>query len=85
MSLEQEQQDFVDAIRADLEQNGRDGAVPLLDEIAAHLDINRRAALFDLVDRLGGQAFMTGTDQAMFEALGDRGRFLTVSQGSVTG
>lgn len=35
MSLEQEQQDFVDAIRADLEQNGRDGAVPLLDEIAA--------------------------------------------------
>ena len=57
----------------------------LLDEIAAHLDINRRAALFDLVDGLGGQAFMTGTDRAMFEALGDRGRFLTVSHGSVTG
>lgn len=57
----------------------------LLDEIAAHLDVNRRAALFDLVDGLGGQAFMTGTDQAMFEALGERGRFLTVSHGSVTG
>lgn len=59
--------------------------VLLLDEIAAHLDVNRRAALFDLVDGLGGQAFMTGTDQAMFEALGERGRFLTVSHGSVTG
>ncbi|MBD9637635.1 DNA replication/repair protein RecF [Ensifer sp. ENS07] len=57
----------------------------LLDEIAAHLDVNRRAALFDLVDGLGGQAFMTGTDQAMFKALGERGRFLTVSHGSVTG
>lgn len=59
--------------------------VLLLDEIAAHLDVNRRAALFDLVDGLGGQAFMTGTDQSMFEALGERGRFLTVSHGSVTG
>ncbi|KRD72881.1 DNA replication/repair protein RecF [Ensifer sp. ENS10] len=59
--------------------------IMLLDEIAAHLDVNRRAALFDLVDGLGGQAFMTGTDQAMFDALGDRGRFLTVSHGSVTG
>ena len=34
--------------------------VLLLDEIAAHLDEGRRAALFDLVDDLGGQAFMTG-------------------------
>ncbi|MFK0276035.1 DNA replication/repair protein RecF [Ensifer sp. NPDC090286] len=59
--------------------------VLLLDEIAAHLDVNRRAALFDLVDGLGGQSFMTGTDQSMFEALGERGRFLTVSHGSVTG
>ena len=33
--------------------------VLLLDEIAAHLDEGRRAALFDLVDDLGGQAFMT--------------------------
>ncbi|OCP20795.1 MULTISPECIES: DNA replication/repair protein RecF [unclassified Ensifer] len=57
----------------------------LLDEIAAHLDMGRRAALFDLVDGLGGQAFMTGTDRAMFDALGDRGRFLTVEHGSVSG
>jgi DNA replication and repair protein RecF len=57
--------------------------VLLLDEIAAHLDEGRRAALFDLVDGLGGQAFMTGTDRAMFDALGERAQFFTVSQGRV--
>ncbi|WP_438750961.1 DNA replication/repair protein RecF [Pararhizobium sp. O133] len=57
----------------------------LLDEIAAHLDEGRRAALFDLVDDLGGQAFMTGTDQSMFSALGERARYLTVANGSVAG
>lgn len=59
--------------------------VLLLDEIAAHLDVGRRAALFDLVDDLGGQAFMTGTDQSMFSALGDRARYLTVANGTVSG
>ncbi|MBP2548464.1 DNA replication and repair protein RecF [Neorhizobium galegae] len=59
--------------------------VLLLDEIAAHLDEGRRAALFDLVDDLGGQSFMTGTDRAMFSALGARAQFLTVAQGAVHG
>lgn len=57
--------------------------VMLLDEIAAHLDEGRRAALFTLVDGLGGQAFMTGTDRAMFSALGDRAQFFTISQGKI--
>lgn len=56
----------------------------LLDEIAAHLDEGRRATLFDLVDGLGGQAFMTGTDRSMFDALGDRAQFFAVTHGSVT-
>ncbi|MBN9672755.1 DNA replication/repair protein RecF [Roseibium aggregatum] len=43
--------------------------VLLLDEIAAHLDPNRRAALFSKLVSLGGQVFMTGTDTALFEAL----------------
>jgi len=55
----------------------------LLDEIAAHLDEGRRAALFDLIDSLGGQAFMTGTDRSMFSTLGERAQFLTVSDGHV--
>ncbi len=57
--------------------------VLLLDEIAAHLDEGRRAALFDRVDALGGQAFMTGTDRAMFDALGERAQFLAVANGGI--
>lgn len=56
----------------------------LLDEIAAHLDSGRRSALFDIVEQLGGQAFMTGTDRSLFEALGDRGQFFTVAEGKVS-
>lgn len=55
----------------------------LLDEIAAHLDEGRRAALFDLVHGLGGQSFMTGTDRSMFSALADRAQFFTVNHGGV--
>ena len=58
--------------------------VLLLDETAAHLDEGRRAALFDLIHALGGQSFMTGTDAAMFSALGERAQFFNVSHGSIT-
>lgn len=57
--------------------------IMLLDEIAAHLDEGRRAALFDLIDGLGGQAFMTGTDAHMFAALGDRAQHFLVDAGNV--
>jgi DNA replication and repair protein RecF len=48
------------------------GAAPilLLDEVAAHLDPERRAALYSEVLRLGAQAWMTGTEPALFEGLG---------------
>lgn len=55
----------------------------LLDEIAAHLDAGRRAALFDLIDDLGGQAFMTGTDDHLFSALEGRALMLKVSAGAI--
>jgi DNA replication and repair protein RecF len=34
----------------------------LLDEVAAHLDAGRRAALYDEICALGAQAFLTGTE-----------------------
>jgi DNA replication and repair protein RecF len=40
--------------------------VLLLDEVVAHLDPTRRAALFRELDRLGGQVWMTGADAAAF-------------------
>lgn len=52
----------------------------LLDEVAAHLDENRRAALYDEIAALGAQALMTGTDANLFDALGDRGQLLFVSE-----
>lgn len=47
----------------------------LLDEVAAHLDPGRRAALFDRLGRAGGQVWMTGTEPALFEAAGAADRF----------
>lgn len=58
------------------------GAPPilLLDEIAAHLDADRRAALYDEITTLGAQAWMTGTGAELFDALGDRAMYLEVSE-----
>ncbi|RUZ77123.1 DNA replication/repair protein RecF [Mesorhizobium sp. M7A.F.Ca.US.006.01.1.1] len=55
----------------------------LLDEIAAHLDSRRRAALFSILEELNCQAFMTGTDAALFSSLQGRAQFLTVDHGTV--
>lgn len=44
----------------------------LLDEVAAHLDASRRAALYDEICALGAQAWMTGTGPELFADLGDR-------------
>jgi DNA replication and repair protein RecF len=53
----------------------------LLDEVAAHLDAARRAALYEALCRLGGQAFLTGTEPDLFAALGDRAQRFTLSDG----
>nr|WP_207623666.1 DNA replication/repair protein RecF [Rhodobacter calidifons] len=50
----------------------------LLDEVAAHLDEQRRAALYDEICALGAQALMTGTEADLFAALGDRGQRLRI-------
>jgi DNA replication and repair protein RecF len=62
------------------------GAAPilLLDEVAAHLDGERRTALFEAVAGLGGQAWFTGTDAGLFQPLRGRACFLAVRQARVT-
>jgi DNA replication and repair protein RecF len=62
------------------------GAAPLLllDEVAAHLDATRRAALFDEVLSLGGQAWFTGTDAPAFAELSGRAAFYHVEDGIIT-
>jgi DNA replication and repair protein RecF len=55
----------------------------LLDEIAAHLDSERRAALFQEVVALGVQSWMTGTDAELFRPLAGRAQVLRVDDGVV--
>jgi DNA replication and repair protein RecF len=61
----------------------RGGQAPLLllDEIAAHLDARRRAALFDEILELGAQAWLTGTDLSLFEKLDSRADIFLVEAG----
>ena len=58
------------------------GAPPilLLDEVAAHLDADRRAALYDEISALGAQAWMTGTGPELFQELGPRAQMLKVTE-----
>ena len=58
------------------------GAPPilLLDEVAAHLDAGRRAALYDEICALGSQAWMTGTGPELFGELGDRAQYIEVTE-----
>ncbi len=55
----------------------------LLDEVAAHLDSERRAALAEELIDLDLQIFMTGTDKSLFSDFGDRAQFLNVANGSL--
>ena len=56
--------------------------VLLLDEVAAHLDPSRRAALFERLRESGGQVWMTGTEDSLFKELRHSTRF-TVTAGHV--
>jgi DNA replication and repair protein RecF len=62
------------------------GIVPLLllDEVVAHLDPNRRAALFAELDKLGAQVWLTGADPAAFTELGASGEIFDVENGRMT-
>ncbi|MDA1097487.1 MAG: DNA replication/repair protein RecF [Proteobacteria bacterium] len=61
----------------------RRGAAPilLLDEITAHLDGERRAALFEEILALGGQAWLSGTDRDLFAPLFGQAQFVAVDSG----
>jgi DNA replication and repair protein RecF len=54
----------------------------LLDEIAAHLDPLRRAALFERLERSGGQVWMTGTEASLFAGI-EEATWLAVSEGTI--
>jgi DNA replication and repair protein RecF len=64
---------------------GRAGRRPilLLDEVAAHLDPRRRAALFERLQAGGGQVWMTGTEASLFEDVGPAATRFELHDGSI--
>ena len=69
--------------RLQREKSGR-APVLLLDEIAAHLDAKRRAALFAELRGLNAQVWMTGTDAGLFADVDESTQFFNVELGRVT-
>ena len=61
------------------------GIIPLLllDEVVAHLDPRRRAALYDALSSLGAQVWMTGADSAAFGDIVSRAQVFEVTPGAV--
>ncbi len=61
------------------------GEPPLLlfDEIAAHLDSERRTALFKALSELDNQTWLTGTDETVFAALRGQAQFLSIRDGTI--
>lgn len=55
----------------------------LLDEVAAHLDPARRAALFERLAAIGGQVWMAGTEPSLFAGIGPEATRLTVAGGLI--
>ena len=55
----------------------------LLDEVVAHLDPGRRAALFDELSKLRAQVWMTGADPAAFADIGSAGEVFGVEAGQI--
>ena len=55
----------------------------LLDEVAAHLDPQRRAALFDKLAERGGQVWLTGTEPELFREIPDSALHFEVADGTV--
>lgn len=70
---------------ADLIAERRDSRpILLLDEVAAHLDPQRRAALFDKLAARGGQVWLTGTEPGLFNDIPDNALHFEVADGTVT-
>ena len=54
----------------------------LLDDVVAHLDIERRSALFEAVNLLGGQCWYSGIDERQFDDLLGIAQFIAITPSS---
>jgi len=70
------------AVRSQISARGR-APLLLLDELAAHLDEERRRALFEEISDFGIQTWMTGTDAGLFAPLKGQATFFHVEDGTL--
>ncbi|HEC14334.1 MAG TPA: DNA replication/repair protein RecF [Rhodospirillales bacterium] len=78
---------LISLVLASARMQAQDRGTPpllLLDEVTAHLDSERREALFEELEELGAQAWMTGTDAALFAPLKGNALFLKVEDSRIT-
>ena len=68
-----------------VDRQRRCAPVLLFDEVAAHLDESRRRALFEIIVDIGAQAWLTGTERAVFSPLDPDAQFFAVRPGTVAG
>ena len=52
----------------------------LLDEVVAHLDVDRRTALYEILHDLGAQCWLTGTEKELFSGIGAGAQFFDVAE-----
>jgi len=71
---------LISLILAHARAQAAEAPILLLDEVAAHLDVERRAALIEHLLSLGTQLFMTGTDANLFEAFSGRAQMFKVDE-----
>jgi len=66
-------------------QTALKGQAPLMlmDEVTAHLDMDRRKALFEALASLGSQCWLTGTDKSLFEGLSEKAEFFDVFDSTI--
>ncbi|UTW55316.1 DNA replication/repair protein RecF [Kordiimonas sp. SCSIO 12610] len=57
--------------------------IMLLDEVAAHLDTDRRLGLFEILSDLGSQCWLTGTDRSIFDGIEKQTEFYTIQDGKI--
>lgn len=66
-----------------VKKNRNHGPLMLLDEMGAHLDSGKRAALSEALDRLCAQTWVTGTDRMIFSAMEGKADFFAVEDGAI--
>ncbi|MDF3605632.1 DNA replication/repair protein RecF [Paracoccus sp. DMF-8] len=71
---------LISLILANARALSAENPVLLLDEVAAHLDSDRRAALYDEIIALPAQSFLTGTGPELFDSFGPRARYLQITR-----